>query len=225
MNLASGFLVHRRNKEIMRDNNFSLRIMVQAKFSVSGSFLFIYCIPSALLLMAVIYEFANIDVWLHISPYIVSSRNTTAIIRETPMWPFLTRAFMELLLSVICSAWILVPKLSAIYKTQIKKPNNKIKAVSVAQLPSHSLAGTNNVSSRSSNKAYSTVSYQSVRQPTNIKAHMKPQHNSAIVLKHHANTSFGHNKIPQKHSARIYMNSMGKSGANSFHRYGDETIL
>ncbi|EDW62842.1 frizzled-4 [Drosophila virilis] len=111
MNLISGYLVHCRNKEILRNSN-ALSLQQQLQMGVHNSsgigiFLFIYGAACALLLLAVIYEFANIDVWL-------SQRETS-----TPLWPYLTRAFMELMLGICCFAWVLGPSISSMYKRQL----------------------------------------------------------------------------------------------------------
>ncbi|XP_013106502.1 frizzled-4 [Stomoxys calcitrans] len=227
MNLASGYLVHRRNKEIVRStNSTTLQIIMQNKCSISGSFLFIYCVPFAVLLLAVIYEFANIDVWINLSPYIMPNRSNVALNGETPMWPFMTKTFMELSLPIICSAWILVPKVSSMYKSHVAKTAPKTSAISSPPPTSQSFAGTNNSSCRTTSKAYSTVSYHSVRQPKNPPITPTKSHkNYGIVLKHHPNSSLGHNKYVPKHSAHFYMSSTGKKGANAVHHYGDETIL
>ncbi|KAH8387416.1 hypothetical protein KR093_006942, partial [Drosophila rubida] len=111
MNLISGYLVHCRNKEILRNSN-ALTLQQQLQLSAYNSsgigiFLFIYGAACALLLLAVIYEFANIDVWL-------SARES-----NTPLWPYLTRAFMELMLGICCFAWVLGPSISSMYKRQM----------------------------------------------------------------------------------------------------------
>lgn len=135
MNLSSGYLVYRHNSAHL---NRTTKLMTNAYLSpnhklynskqnyyytnhqnnltsISGVFLFVYCLPYTLLLLAVIYEFANIDVWLNATPFL--NRNglkTPQTESNTPMWPFLTRVFMELILGVICSIWILGPKISSI---------------------------------------------------------------------------------------------------------------
>ncbi|XP_060661866.1 frizzled-4 [Drosophila nasuta] len=111
MNLISGYLVHCRNKEIVRNSN-ALTLQQQLQLSAHSSsgigiFLFIYGAACAMLLLAVIYEFANIDVWL-------SAREA-----NTPLWPYLTRAFMELMLGICCFAWVLGPSISSMYKRQL----------------------------------------------------------------------------------------------------------
>ncbi|KAH8421423.1 hypothetical protein KR009_006359, partial [Drosophila setifemur] len=112
MNLISGYLVHCRTKEILRNSNaLSLQQQLQQLSAHSSSgigiFLFIYGLACGLLLLAVIYEFANIDVWL-------GSGDTS-----TPLWPFLVRAFMELMLGICCFAWVLGPSISTLYKRQV----------------------------------------------------------------------------------------------------------
>lgn len=171
MNLISGYLVHCRNKEILRNSNaLSLQQQLQLgahSGSGIGVFLFIYGAACALLLLAVIYEFANIDVWL-------SARET-----NTPLWPYLTRAFMELMLGICCFAWVLGPSISSMYKRQLSsRPLKQATSGSAAghqqqhpqhaqhlqqQQQLHSLDGQS--SSRGSHMACNStvVSYHSVR--------------------------------------------------------------
>ncbi|XP_075155586.1 frizzled 4 [Haematobia irritans] len=220
MNLASGYLVHRRNKEIVHTTD---SLMLQNKCNISGSFLIMYCLPFATLLMAVIYEFANIDVWINLSPYI-ASRKPFIVYRETPMWPFMTKTFMELLLPIICSAWILVPKVLSIYKNRVPKfSKSKTSSIKTPSVQAQSYVGN---SLQSTSKSYSTVSYQSVRQQTNLPiTHGKSHRNCGIVLKHYHDPLSQHNKIVQKQSPQSYINYFGKNRANVVYQFDDETIL
>ncbi|XP_065364535.1 frizzled-4 [Calliphora vicina] len=218
MNLASGFLVYRRNRDISRNtNSTSLQLLLQTKCSISGVFLFIYCLPYALLLLAVIYEFANIDVWLSESPY-----------SQTPEWPFLTRALMELVLGIICSICILGPKISSMYKRQLSAPPVKVSQSNVQAVPvQHKLISHNsNINSRGSNKAYSTTSYQTVREPKKSSQHIKQHFTNTISMNQLPNYSPGRSKVPQNHlHPHLIMNSPTNNKTNSLHRYGDETVL
>lgn len=219
MNLASGFLVYRRNKDILfNTNSTSLQLLLQTNCSISGVFLFIYCIPYGLLLLAVIYEFANIDVWLNESPY-----------SQTPIWPFLTRAFMELILGVICSTSILGPKIAAIYKRQLSAPPIKAPQLNIQAVPvQHKLIGNSlNINSRVPNKAYSTTSYQTVREPKKSSPHTKTIFSNSINQMPYY--SSGRSKVTKKPLyANFIMNQTTEHISNStnlLHRYGDETIL
>lgn len=214
MNLASGFLVYRRNKDILRNtNSSSIQLLLQTKCSISGVFLFVYCIPYALLLLAVIYEFANIDVWLNESPY-----------GETPEWPFLMRAFMELLLGIICSACILGPKISSMYKRQLSAPPTKTSTVNIQAVPNqHKLITRNsNINCHGSNKAYSTASYQTVRESKKSSPHRKQNCTNTISM-NQLPISPGRIKSQQNHlHPHLQINNQTNS---SLFRYGDETIL
>ncbi|XP_017116333.1 frizzled-4 [Drosophila elegans] len=164
MNLISGYLVHCRTKEILRNSNaLSLQQQLQQLSAHSSSgigiFLFIYGLACALLLLAVIYEFANIDVWL-------GSGET-----NTPLWPFLVRAFMELMLGICCFAWVLGPSISTLYKRQVG--NGKMVKQPSATGGSVHLDGHS--SSRGSHAACNStvVSYHSVR-PSMASAPLPP---------------------------------------------------
>ena len=85
-----------------------------------GTFLFSYCVPSALLMISVFYEFANRDLWLNVPQ--PSSEPVSAV--KAPMSPFMVRAFMELLLGVIASAWALGPRAINFWKSKTP-PGNK----------------------------------------------------------------------------------------------------
>lgn len=86
-----------------------------------GSFLFSYCVPSTLLMVAVFYEFANRDLWLNVPQ--PSSEPVSAV--KAPMSPFMVRAFMELLLGVIASAWALGPRAINFWRSKAPGPGNK----------------------------------------------------------------------------------------------------
>lgn len=193
MNLSSGFLVYRQNNahlsrttKAIANSYFSQNHNQHHKqslyyqqqqhnlSSISGIFLFVYCLPYTILLLAVIYEFANIDVWLNASPFL--NRNTiktTSTESTTPMWPFLTRIFMELILGVICSVWILGPRISSI----CRKNQEKVKTTAKKKIPRSvdnyavdtTSIGNRNCSLTMKSASGITSSYQSiVRPPTSL---------------------------------------------------------
>ncbi|XP_055684161.1 frizzled-4-like [Lutzomyia longipalpis] len=110
VNLFVGYLMRRRKPEIP-----PLRPMPEHMDGM-GRFLFVYCIPSGLLMIAVFYEFANRDLWLNVQP---SMEPAAAI--KAPMWPFMMKAFMELLLGVLASAWALGPRAVTMWKNRFGK--------------------------------------------------------------------------------------------------------
>lgn len=218
MNLVSGFLVYRRNNDILRStNSMSLKLMLQSKFSISGMFLTVYCVPYVLLLVAVIYEFANIDVWLNESPHF-----------DTPQLPFLTKVFMELLLGIICSSWILGPKIASIYKRQLSTSPIKSQSNITPPVPAcHSLAADNsNASCRTLNNAYSMESYHIVRPKNSALSQTKQTYNSNPSAKNHLRSSSGKISPAHKHPNK-FINSLSYKSARSVnpHYYGDETII
>ncbi|KAH8343029.1 hypothetical protein KR059_003932 [Drosophila kikkawai] len=251
MNLISGYLVHCRTKEILRNSNaLTLQQLSAHGSSGIGIFLFMYGLACALLLLAVIYEFANIDVWL-------GSGETS-----TPLWPFLVRAFMELMLGICCFAWILGPSISMMYKRQVGGNNKMIMKPLSGGTDAQS-------SSRGSHAACSStvVSYHSVR-PSMVSAPLAPQLQSpyklktspgagSISLNQMSNYSLGRSNHQHRHqhrhhhqhhhqqhhhqqghqghhsssSHRLYYPPGGSSYASQKHyypplqHYGDETLL
>lgn len=165
-----------------------------------GAFLFIYCVPSALMMIAVFYEFANRDIWLN-DPQ--PSREPTSAIRA-PMWPFMLRAFMELLVGVLASGWTVGPRMSTIWKSRFgatarrgpplakKTKSPPIQPVMYPQ------------------SAYSTASYQTVMCPQNsmVSVAMMPKHGQ---------------KYPPAH---VYRKTRGyKTSSQSVSLTGNETML
>ncbi|KAM8719534.1 hypothetical protein ACLKA7_005725 [Drosophila subpalustris] len=201
MNLISGYLVHCRNKEILRNSN-ALSLQQQLQLSAHSSsgigiFLFLYGTACALLLLAVIYEFANIDVWL-------SARRNAA--NATPLWPYLMRAFMELMLGICCYAWLLGPSISSMYKRQLTTRPLKQTALGAAvEQRSHPQQIDAQSSSRGSHLACSStvVSYHSVRpshqsligSPYKYKA---PSGAGSISLNQMSNYSLGRSNAQQQ---------------------------
>ncbi|XP_034487090.1 frizzled-4 [Drosophila innubila] len=257
MNLISGYLVHCRNKEILRNSNaLSLQQQLQLSGHSSsgiGIFLFLYGSSCALLLLAVIYEFANIDVWL-------SARDA-----NTPLWPYLMRDFMELMLGICCFAWVLGPSISSMYKRQLStRPLKQTANVERNQLHQHPHQHPLDAqsSSRGSHIACSStvVSYHSVRPshqsmisaPPLIGSPYKyksPPGAGSISLNQMSNYTLGrngqqHSQLPQLAHPQQHPHPLGHSShrvyyapqkhhahhANYSHypqlqRYGNETLL
>lgn len=87
-----------------------------AHINAMGTFLFIYCIPSGLLLATMFYQFGSRESWLNIpdpSPEPVSAS-------KAPVWLFITQAFLELLVGVLASAWAIGPRIAGLCKTNQK---------------------------------------------------------------------------------------------------------
>ncbi|XP_055921865.1 frizzled-4 [Eupeodes corollae] len=199
VNLFAGYLVHRRNGPLATVYGqppppINTKYQKAVHMKGVGTFLFIYCIPCALLLIAVFYEFANSDVWLNLpAPTYVPVAAVKA-----PMWPFMTRAFMELMIGVVSSAWVLGPRIANMYKNQMTP---KCKHTPTKYPPT---------------TAYSTASYQTVRQSS-------------------ASTAISMDKISRYSSARKYPTThMPRHGSSrvgykmppqAFGHYGNETIL
>lgn len=136
VNLFVGHLVQRLKKA---------KFKFPATLNGMGSFLFAYCIPSSILLFTIFYEFVNRDTWLNLPAQPVLETNNDG----GPMWPFMMRAFMELLLGVLTSAWVLGPRIS---KWRTKKPDTQFK-----QAPKPYISS-----------AYSRTSYQTVCPPNSL---------------------------------------------------------
>ena len=226
MNLISGNLVVRRNKNLItatysantpqHHQQHQQQHQLQRNNSNSGyaTFLSIYCVPYTILLFAVIYEFVNIDSWLNDQerPNILAKNGFT-----TPLWPFLTKTFMELMLGIICSAWALGPKISTMYKQKLNTSTIK-KVPQTKQRHIASVAG----SSQNSNVAYTTVSYQTVRH----QSHAPHQHSSS----RHSSSSVSMQQI-SKYSSNNSRSSKSRQWKCKqtqqlpCSRYGNETIL
>lgn len=165
-----------------------------------GAFLFIYCVPSAILLISVFYEFANRDEWLNMP---VPSFKPTEVVKA-PLWAPLLRAFMELILGLISSAWVLGPRLHNLYKS---KMDPKIKQVQV-KYPATTC---------------STASYQSVRQPpsTIISMDKIPKYHSSYRC---PNPSI-HSSMRNKSHHHSRPSGGYKISSQTLNQYGHETIL
>lgn len=135
VNLFAGYLVQRRERAYHQQHHQHLTTLMGQAATVGatsptvtssppapttaiggmGVFLFIYSAPSAALMIAVFYEFANRDIWLNEPPASASTAGVTAV--KAAMWPFLLRAFMELLVGVLASGWVLAPRVSTLWRT------------------------------------------------------------------------------------------------------------
>lgn len=165
-----------------------------------GAFLFIYCVPSALMMIAVFYEFANRDIWLN-DPQ--PSREPTSAIKA-PMWPFMLRAFMELLVGVLASGWTVGPRMSTIWKSRFGAPARRGPPLAKKTKPPPIQPVMYPQS------AYSTASYQTVMCPQNsmVSVAMLPKHSQ---------------KYPPAH---VYRKSRSyKASSQSISLTGNETML
>lgn len=146
----------------------------------------------ALLMIAVLYEFANRDAWLNVPQ--PSSEPMTGT--KAPMWPFMLRAFMELLVGVLASSWTLGPRISTIWKNRFGQPITKCKPTPV----------------KYSQPVYSTASYQTVCPQNSMVSIAKiPKHGRKYPPSHVYRTT---------KSTRPY-----KSSCQSISLTGNETIL
>lgn len=156
-----------------------------------GSFLFIIACCLALLMIAVFYEFANIDIWLH-QPQSHGESTTT---QKVPMWSFMMRTYMELLVGVISCGWTLGPRFSNLWKNRfcLRPVERKLPTVNYPQ------------------STFSTASYQTVC----------PQ-NSMISLSTKAGTNVRKYQPPMHiyRKVRVY-----KSPSQSISLTGNETVL
>lgn len=202
VNLFAGYLVHRRNDSFSSVYGqpappINPKHQKAVHMKGVGTFLFIYCVPSALLLISVFYEFANSDIWLSLpAPTYVP---TDAV--KAPLWPFMTRAFMELMIGVVSSAWVLGPRIGNMYKLQMT-PKCKHTPTKYPPPPPTT--------------AYSTASYQTVRQST--------APSTAISMDRISRYSTAR-KYPSTHMPRHGSSRGGYLPPQSFGLYGNETIL
>lgn len=116
VNLFAGYLVQRSGTTVHRS---SIQNKHLNGMNGMGSFLFIISCCLALLMIAVFYEFANIDIWLH-QPQHTSESITSpgSNPQKVPMWSFMLRAYMELLVGVISCGWTLGPRFSNLWKNR-----------------------------------------------------------------------------------------------------------
>lgn len=204
MNLGSGYLVYRRYKTLLKNPlTPMLKQQLEAKCPSYdfGMFLFIYSIPCAFILVSVIYEFVNIDIWLNVPPYFVATEGFT-----TPMWSFMTKALMEITLGIICFAWVIGPKISVLYKQHLELRNS-------------------NGNNRNKNYICSAVSYQSVRPPGNVYSQQRvPGSISMNQL-----SKYSHNKIVTQNNQHFKPLHKNRYPIRPHKMYlecrGDETIL
>lgn len=130
VNLFAGYLVQRRDRHHHSHHPHPALASTTTATSVAASpasnstttiggmgvFLFIYSIPCAALMVAVFYEFANRDIWLNEPPPAAAGGVRAAAVKAA-MWPFLLRAFMELLVGVLASSWVLGPRVSTVWRS------------------------------------------------------------------------------------------------------------
>lgn len=194
VNLLAGYLVQRRTNNSGSSTKHRSH-HIQSKnvngMNGMGSFLFIIACCLALLMIAVFYEFANIDIWLH-QPQL---HGETVTSQKVPMWSFMLRTYMELLVGVISCGWTLGPRFSNLWKNRfcLRPVERKLPTVNYPQ------------------STFSTASYQTVC----------PQ-NSMISLSTKGANSRKYHQPPIHiyRKVRVY-----KSPSQSISLTGNETVL
>ncbi|KAL1397300.1 hypothetical protein pipiens_000001, partial [Culex pipiens pipiens] len=108
-----------------------------------GKFLFIYSVPSFLLLVIMFYEFAYRENWLNVPHPSLEPASSG----KAPIWPFILRAVIELLVGVLASAWAVGPRIAGLCRSKI---NNQV------------YKAPNAANCKFSGSPYSAASYQTV---------------------------------------------------------------
>uniref|UniRef100_A0A2M4AB01 Putative smoothened n=2 Tax=Anopheles triannulatus TaxID=58253 RepID=A0A2M4AB01_9DIPT len=171
-----------------------------------GKFLFIYTVPTAALLMLMFYEYACRENWLQLPHPSLEP----VLPARAPLWPFLLRAFIELLVGVLASAWAVGPRIVGLCRGS-SAPTTKL-AGPVYKQPPPKLAGF----TTGAPSTYSTASYQTVC----------PQ-NSLVSV------SIGKLPPPRHHTARKYQSHSHinrkprgyKMSTQTISLTGNETVL
>lgn len=181
--MFAGYLVQR-----FRINNPSVINKQPTTLQGLGTFLFAYCIPSTLLLISIFYEFVNRDLWLNV-PQSIDEFGSPI---KAPMWPFMTKAFMELLLGVLTSAWSLGPRISNMWKS---KSSKKFKQPTQKYI---------------SSSGYSSASYQTVCPHNSISlSTVKVNRPTRKYPPVHSNRKFRHQYKPGSNSHSHSLNLSG----------------
>jgi hypothetical protein len=74
-------------------------LKIPAHINGLGTFLMIYNVPSALLLLSMFYQFGNRENWLILLDSTYQGSQTA------PLWLYISHSFLELLLGVLASSW------------------------------------------------------------------------------------------------------------------------
>uniref|UniRef100_A0A182F5Q8 Frizzled/Smoothened 7TM domain-containing protein n=1 Tax=Anopheles albimanus TaxID=7167 RepID=A0A182F5Q8_ANOAL len=146
-----------------------------------GKFLFIYTVPTAALLMLMFYEYACRENWLQLPHPSLEP----ALPARAPLWPFLLRAFIELLVGVLASAWAVGPRIVGLCRGN-SAPTTKL-AGPVYKQPPPKLAGfTTGAPSTYSTASYQTVCPQNTLVSVSIGKLPPPRHHTARKYQSHS---------------------------------------
>lgn len=95
-------------------------VQLSAYLNSLGTFLLIYNVLTAFILLSIFFIFGNREYWLINSDGINTAQQPMA-----PLWLYILHSFLELLLGVLTSSWAIGPKLrSGFCRAQVKQPNN-----------------------------------------------------------------------------------------------------
>ncbi|KAL9692448.1 hypothetical protein quinque_016414 [Culex quinquefasciatus] len=126
--IGSGYLftayLRKRSSSALLVNNLPVHI------NGMGKFLFIYSVPSFLLLVIMFYEFAYRENWLNVPHPSLEPASSG----KAPIWPFILRAVIELLVGVLASAWAVGPRIAGLCRNKIN--NQSVQGAERRQLRS-----------------------------------------------------------------------------------------
>lgn len=121
---------------------------IPAHINGLGTFLMIYNVPSALLLLSMFYQFGNRENWLILLDGSVQGS------QKAPLWLYITHPFLELLTGVLASSWAIGPRITSL----CKKGNIKQNPVCKAAQPTI----------KYQQNPYNSASYQTICPPNSI---------------------------------------------------------
>lgn len=161
-----------------------------------GTFLMIYNVPSAILLLSMFYQFGNRENWT-----ILMDNGS----QKAPLWLYIFHPFCEIFTGVLASAWAIGPRIIYLFKGNVKQP--------IASKPPTPIKYQQN--------SYNSASYQTICPPNSIA--MSSMVSSSMVSFGTVNKmqkrKYSYTQ-PSLHSSRRMRTSSYRT-----HSVGNETVL
>lgn len=181
-------------------------VKIPAHINGLGTFLCLYNVPVALLLLSMFYQFGNRENWL------VLLDNSSQAAQKAPLWLFIMHPFLELLTGVLASSWAIGPRITGFCrKGNVKQP------ASVKTAPPI----------KYQQNPYNSASYQTICPPNSIVSTSMVSIGTVGKMQKQRVRKYSYNSqpLPSLHGSRRVRTSYRMTSLRSVSLAGNETVL
>lgn len=177
-------------------------VKIPANIEGLGSFLMIYNVPSAFLLLSMFYQYGNRENWLILLDHAPPGS------QKAPLWLYGLHPFLELLTGVLASSWAIGPRITSLCKGSVKQQSKPAPAIKYQQNP------------------YTSASYQTICPPNSIvSTSMASIGTVGKIQKPHIRKHSYNQAVPSLHGSSRRARSYRMTSLHSASLTGNETVL